>query len=328
MISVVIPVYNGEKILARCLNALESQTISRDQYEIIVVNDGSKDGTKKVAEGFNVTLLTQENQGPAAARNYGVKAAKGDVVLFIDADCAAVHNWIEVMSKPFSDPTIVGVKGTYKTTQKAIIARFVQTEYEEKYERMKKYTYIDFIDTYSAGFRKDVFLQYGGYDTSFPTATVEDQEFSFRLSKDGHKMLFLPQAIVYHLHQATLRGYMGRKYWIAYWKILVLKHHPEKFINDTHTPQVLKFQILLTYTLILSLPGVLFAKLLCIAPLSILTAFLLTTIPFVSFAWKRSKSVALISPALFFIRSICFCTGLITGIFKAILTRGSFQNSR
>lgn len=325
MISVIIPVYNGEKILARCLNALESQTVLRDQYEIIVVNDGSKDGTKKVADGFNVTLLSQENQGPAAARNYGVKAAKGDVVLFIDADCAAVPNWVEEMSKPFSDSAIVGVKGTYKTTQKSLIARFVQIEYEEKYERMKKYTYIDFIDTYSAGFRKNVFLQYGGYDTSFPTATVEDQEFSFRLSKDGHKMLFLPQAIVYHLHQATLRGYMRRKYWIAYWKILVLKHHPEKFISDTHTPQALKFQILLTYTLVLSLPGILFAKPLCIVPLSILALFLLTTIPFVSFAFKRSKSVSLISPALFFIRSICFCTGLITGMVKAILTRGSFS---
>ena len=69
--------------------------------------------------------------------------------IFIDADCAAVPNWVEEMSKPFSDPAIVGVKGTYKTTQKSLIACFVQIEYEEKYERMKKYTYIDFIDTYS-----------------------------------------------------------------------------------------------------------------------------------------------------------------------------------
>lgn len=325
MISVVIPVYNGEKILARCLNALASQTIPSDQYEIIVVNDGSKDDTRKVAEGFNVTLLSQENQGPAAARNHGVKVAQGDIVLFIDADCASAPNWIEVMTKPFSDPAIVGVKGTYKTTQKALIARFVQIEYEEKYERMKKYPYIDFIDTYSAGFRKNVFQKYGGYNTSFPTATVEDQEFSFRLAKDGHKMLFQPEAFVYHLHQSTLRGYMRRKYWIAYWKVLVLKHHPEKFINDTHTPQVLKFQILITYTLILSLPGILIAKPLCIVPLSILAAFLLTTIPFVSFAFKRSKIVSLVSPALFFIRSLCFCAGLTAGMVKTVLTRGAFS---
>lgn len=325
MISVIIPVYNGEKTLTRCLNSLESQTIPRDEYEIIVVNDGSKDDTRKVAEGFNVTVLSQENQGPAAARNLGVKMAQGDIVLFIDADCSAAPNWIEEMTKPFSNPDIVGVKGTYKTTQKALIARFVQIEYEEKYERMKKYTYIDFVDTYSAGFRKNVFQKYGGYNTSFPTATVEDQEFSFRLAKDGHMMLFQPEAFVYHLHQSTLKGYMRRKYWIAYWKVFVLKHHPEKIINDSHTPQVLKFQIFLTYTLILSLPSILIAKLFVIVSLSVLVAFLLTTIPFVSFAFKRSKSVSLISSALFFLRSLCFCAGLTAGMVKIVLIPSVFS---
>lgn len=325
MISVVIPVYNGEKILARCLNSLASQTVPRDQYEIVVVNDGSKDGTKTVVEGFNVTLLSQENQGPAAARNHGVNVARGDIVLFIDADCSAAPNWIEEMTKPFNDPTIIGVKGTYKTTQKALIARFVQIEYEEKYERMKKYPYIDFIDTYSAGFRKNVFQKYGGYNTSFPTATVEDQEFSFRLAKDGHKMLFQPDAFVYHLHQSTLWGYMRRKFWIAYWKILVLKYHPEKFISDSHTPQTLKFQIFLTYAFLFSIPSILVAKFFAIIPLSIFGIFFLTAIPFISFAFKRNKSASLISPVVFFLRSLCFCAGLTAGIIKTLFIQGIFS---
>ena len=157
MISVVVPVYNGEKTLARCLTSLQSQTIPIDKYEIVVVDDGSKDGTRKVAEGCGVTVISQKNQGPAAARNLGVKMAKGNIVLFIDVDCAAAPNWIEEMTKPFSNPDIVGIKGTYKTTQQDLLARFVQLEYEEKYERMKMFPYIDFIDTYSAGFRKDIF---------------------------------------------------------------------------------------------------------------------------------------------------------------------------
>ena len=65
------------------------QTIPRDKYEIIVVDDGSKDGTRKVAEGFNVNVISQKNRGPVAARNIGVKTAKGNIALFIDADCAA-----------------------------------------------------------------------------------------------------------------------------------------------------------------------------------------------------------------------------------------------
>lgn len=323
MVSVIIPVYNGEKTLARCLTSLRSQTVSRDMYEIIVVDDGSKDGTRRVAEGFDVTVVSQENQGPAAARNLGVKVAKGDIVLFIDADCAAVPDWIEEMTKPFSNPDIVGVKGTYKTTQKALIARFVQLEYEEKYERMKGFPYIDFIDTYSAGFRKDIFQKYGGFNTSFPTATVEDQEFSFRLAKNGHKMLFQPDATVYHTHQSTLKGYMRRKFWIAYWKVLVLKHHPEKFTNDTHTPQILKFQILLTYAFLLSLPisYFLFPIPYWLFPLSTLGTFFLTTIPFVVFAFNRSRYVSLISPVLFFLRAISFCAGLTIGAIKTLLLK-------
>jgi len=325
MISVIIPVYNGEKILARCLASLQSQTIPRDKYEIIVVDDGSKDGTRKVAEGFNVNVISQKNQGPAAARNIGVKTAKGNIALFIDADCAAAPNWIEEMTKPFSNPDIVGVKGTYKTAQKSLIARLVQIEYEEKYERMKRFPYIDFIDTYSAGFRKNIFQKYGGFNTSFPTATVEDQEFSFRLAKDGHKMLFQPDAFVYHLHQSTLWGYMRRKFWIAYWKILVLKYHPEKFISDSHTPQTLKFQIFLTYALLFSLPGILVAKFFAIIPLSILGTFFLTAIPFISFAFKRNKSASLISPVVFFLRSLCFCAGLTAGIIKTLFIQGIFS---
>ncbi|HLG31359.1 MAG TPA: glycosyltransferase [Candidatus Brocadiales bacterium] len=327
MVSIIIPVYNGEKTLARCLTSLQSQTISRDKYEIIVVDDGSKDGTRKVAEGFAVTVISQKNQGPAAARNLGVKMSKGDIVLFIDADCAAAPNWIEEMTKPFSNPDIVGVKGTYKTTQQDLLARFVQLEYEEKYERMKRFPYIDFIDTYSAGFRKDIFQKYGGFNTSFPTATVEDQEFSFRLAKDGHKMVFQPDAFVYHTHQSTLKGYMRRKFWIAYWKVLVLKHHPEKFTNDSHTPQALKFQILLTYAFLLSMPIPYWLLPIpyWLLPVSILGTFFLTTLPFIYFGFNRNRSISLISPVLFFLRSLSFCAGLTIGAIKTFLSN-SFQH--
>ena len=170
-----------------------------------------------------------------------------------------------------------------------------------------------------------MFQTYGGYNTSFPGATVEDQEFSFRLAKNGHKMLFQPDAFVYHTHQSTLKGYMRRKFLIAYWKVLVLKYHPEKFTNDTHTPQVLKFQILLTYALLLSLPGILITNRLLppipywLFPIATLGMFFLTTVPFISFAFKRSKGVSLISPVLFFLRSLSFCTGLVAGVIKTFL---------
>src|SRR3989304_5607183 len=197
-ISVIIPTFNSAKELTKCLESFKTQTLSNENFEVMVVDDGSNDGTKDAAAKTLERNSYQQNRGPAAARNNGANQAQGEIILFTDADCEPQPNWIEEMIKPLDNPQVVGVKGVYKTRQKELVARLVQIEYEHKYERMKKFKYIDFIDTYSAGYRKDIFLKYNGFDERYPKASVEDQEFSFRLSHDGHKMVFNPDAVVYH----------------------------------------------------------------------------------------------------------------------------------
>ena len=96
VISVVIPVYNVEKYLSHCLNSLEQQGNIKELVEIIIVNDGSKDNSIDIAEAFVqgksllCTLLNQQNKGLSAARNAGLKAARGEYVWFVDSD-----DWIE-----------------------------------------------------------------------------------------------------------------------------------------------------------------------------------------------------------------------------------------
>ncbi len=83
MVSVVIPVYNGERFLAGAIECVRGQDMP---VEIIVVNDGSTDGTARIAAGFDVQYIEQKNAGPAAARNCGIQAARGEFVAFLDAD--------------------------------------------------------------------------------------------------------------------------------------------------------------------------------------------------------------------------------------------------
>ncbi|MEK7332593.1 MAG: glycosyltransferase, partial [Nitrospirota bacterium] len=268
--------------------------------------------------------IKQANAGPAAARNKGAAAAKGEIILFTDSDCVPEGNWIKEMVNPFKDNRdVVGVKGRYRTKQREATARFVQFEYEDKYRYMQKDKYIDFIDTYSAGFKREIFLEMRGYDTEFPVACAEDVELSFRLSKKGYKMIFNPNAVVYHIHPARLKDYLRKKYKFAYWRIVAVKKNPGKIIKDSHTPQIMKLQVLFP-------PAVLGSALLAIAYNSLMYfsllcffVFILTTIPFTIRTGKKDLMVGLISPVFLFLRSLSQFLGICGGI--TYIFKGSFS---
>ncbi len=323
-ISVIIPVYNGGDKLQRCISALKRQKTSRP-YELIIVDDGSTDGgLQKVKEdGFKV--FRQANQGPAAARNLGVANANGKMVLFTDADCEPTEDWIEQMVRHLEDRKISAVKGSYLTKQKQTVARFVQIEYESKYERMKKDRYIDFIDTYSAGFKIEDFRRVGKYDTRFPTASVEDQEFSFRMWGQGYRMVFNPEAKVYHAHSSTLWNYAKKKFRIGFWKALVLKRHPKKIARDSHTPQSLKLEMVFATLLLISLLASLLKDAFLVGALVSLIGFLVTSLPFVLGAFRKDPLIALVSPFLLLVRALSLSLGLMVGVWKFYVLRGEVK---
>jgi glycosyltransferase involved in cell wall biosynthesis len=310
--SVIVPVYNGARTLGACLRALDAQTVQKDSYEIIVVDDGSTDGSAAVATQHGVTIIRQENAGPAAARNEGVRRAGGQILLFTDADCEPRADWIEQMLSPFEDPTVTGAKGIYDTRQRAVVARFTQAEYEEKYDRLARLPQIDFVDTYAAAYRRDVFMAHGGFDEGF--RLDEDQEFSFRLAQAGCKLVFVPQALVYHQHPDTLWKYARRKAGLGYWKVQVHGRHPAKAIRDSYTPETQKVQLIL-----LPLGGVLVAAaLLGLAPwlLAALAAGvgLLSTVPLMRKAARLGWAVVLATPALALVRALALDIGVLWGL--------------
>lgn len=316
-ISIIIPTFNGAARIANCLEALLPQIADRDA-EILVVNDGSTDNTAEVVGRYpSVRLITQANAGPAAARNHGARESKGSVILFTDDDCVPMPDWLSAMIEPFKDPELVAVKGVYRTKQTSVVARFVQIEYEDRYRIMARHPSIDFIDTYSAGFRKDKFLEMNGYDTSFPVACAEDAELSYRMSARGWKMKFIPEAIVYHTHPENLRPYLKKKYKFAFWRVLALRKNPSKSVRDSHTPQLMKLQLLFIPALLMTLfhDGVAQARF----PWSIavLIAFFLSTLPFTSRAFEADPLVGVFSPPLLATRSCAQLLGVIAGMIRA-----------
>ena len=315
--SIIIPTFNGAARIGNCLDSLVKQAAGRN-VEILVVDDGSTDNTPNVVRGYStVRLITQANAGPASARNRGAMEARGKILLFTDDDCVPMPDWLEAMLGPFKDPEVVGAKGVYRTHQRSLAARFVQIEYEDKYRLMAGLPSIDFIDTYSAAFRRDRFLEMTGYDTSFPVACAEDIELSYRMSARGWKMKFVPAAIVYHTHPDTLSRYLKKKYKFAFWRMLAVRKNPSKGVKDSHTPQIMKVQLLFAPALLLAVVFDLTARPAVPASGLVLLSFLLTTLPFTLRAIRKDAIIGILSPLLLAARACAQVLGVAAGFLYA-----------
>jgi glycosyltransferase involved in cell wall biosynthesis len=310
--SVIVPVYNGAQTLRACLEALSRQTVGPDAYEVIVVDDGSTDGSAEIAVDHGVMVISQDHAGPASARNRGAQRARGRLLLFTDADCEPLPGWIEQMMTPFTDPDVVGVKGVYCTQQGSLVARFTQAEYEEKYDRLMREAQIDFIDTYAAAYRRDVFLALGGFNPGL--LRDQDQELSFRVAKAGHKLVFAPKAVVYHQHPGTVWRYAWRKAQIGRWKVRVHALHPTKAFRDSYTPWTQKTQLMLLPLVAVASIMARLGLLSWIAAAILSATGLMTTIPLMVKARGQGWQVVTVTPVLTLVRAIALELGILWGM--------------
>jgi cellulose synthase/poly-beta-1,6-N-acetylglucosamine synthase-like glycosyltransferase len=326
-VSIVVPAYNAAATMQECLRALNDQTWPRDRYEVIVVDDGSTDATNTIARQGADQVLRQANSGAAVARNAGIAQSHGAIVLFTDADCAPARDWIEKMLAPLASPEIAGSKGVYRTRQTNLVARFIQVEYEDRYDHTARKEYVDFIDTYAAGYRRTALEHVGGFSMRFPNASNEDQELSFRITEAGYRMKFSPGAVVYHHHPESWRRYALRKFKIGYWKALVIHLHPQRTWRDSHTPDDLKAQMILTAVSLLLLVGSRWHRNLAVAAVLALLLFVVTAFSFVIKAWRRDRLVAAVCLPALYLRAWSLGLGLVAGKLSQWSGRGALARA-
>lgn len=201
--SVVIPTYNRKPILEKCLRALESQDDDHAiaAYEVIVVDDGSTDGTvlwlKAQAKEFpHVRLFSQSHQGPAAARNLGVERAKGDFIVFIDSDLVVTDSFLRAHANAL-------VKGGADSNRIFTYGRVINT-CNFDFPTSESYKLTDFSAAFFAtgnvAIARHWLIEAGLFDTCFKQYGWEDLELGVRLKKLGLRLIKCPDAVGYHWH--------------------------------------------------------------------------------------------------------------------------------
>jgi glycosyltransferase involved in cell wall biosynthesis len=120
MISVIVPSYNEEANIARCLESLGNQTIPRNEYEIIVVDGNSKDRTREIAERYADLVFIQTSKKVGGARNDGVMRSRGEIIATTDADCIIPPDWLAIIREDFSKGDIVQLYGSVDPIEKGI----------------------------------------------------------------------------------------------------------------------------------------------------------------------------------------------------------------
>jgi glycosyltransferase involved in cell wall biosynthesis len=235
-ISVIVPVYNGAKTITRLLESLTAQRIDRDCFEIVVVDNGSSDATVARVKPFPVRLLHERSiQSSYAARNCGIRAARGTILAFTDADCIAHPDWLSALCRPFeqlrigaSAGAIIAARPTTLVQRYCARKRWYELALTQRPfftpktrgERLcRRIPWLDYRSglslpplanppTANVAYRRAVFEQIGLFDPELRSGGDLDLAWRMQLETTWH-VAVAPDAIIEHQHRRDLRGLLA-----------------------------------------------------------------------------------------------------------------------
>jgi GT2 family glycosyltransferase len=203
-VTVVIPTYERPQALGRCLTSLSAQDYPHDRFEVIVVNDGGATSLAEVVDAHrkqvDVALVAVPHGGPAAARNRGAAAGRGEILAFIDDDCTADGRWISMIVAALCEHPPAAIGGQVANgvlTNPYARASHTLLAFLYRYYHVNQQGLLPFFTTNNLAVRADVFAQVGGFDVAFPFAS-EDREWCDRCRSVGYPLVYAQRAVVHH----------------------------------------------------------------------------------------------------------------------------------
>lgn len=217
-LSIIVPTYNRKEIFKRSLLSLVEQDYPEDRYEVIVVDDGSSDGTAEMVNDLveryrNLRYIQQHRKGPACARNSGIRQANGEIIGFTDDDCILDKDWIRLMVESHKrNPEIITVGGLteapYKRPNIMVSQSLSNGAIQISLNGRKE---VIFFPTCNVTFKRRIFDKYR-FNEEFLSPGGEDLEFFWRLFKGGHRFIWDKDIRVTHYRDDTLSSFIRQAY--------------------------------------------------------------------------------------------------------------------
>jgi GT2 family glycosyltransferase len=217
-LSVVIPTRDRREHLLRCLRAIAAADRPVGGAEVIVVDDGGGSLAERelatAAGDVTVRLVEQPGAGPAAARNRGAAVAGGRILAFTDDDCEPADRWLVALVERLEREPDVIVAGRAESLHPAndwaATSQLLTDHLHRWYNRDPESG--SFVTSNNLALTAQTFAAVGGFDASFPTAAAEDREFAERALRAGHRLVYVPGAVVGHRHRLTARSFVRQHY--------------------------------------------------------------------------------------------------------------------
>ncbi|SHJ61539.1 Glycosyltransferase, GT2 family [Rubritalea squalenifaciens DSM 18772] len=227
-ISVIICVYNGEERIGAALESLRQ--VDYPDYEVIVVDDGSTDGTLEVVRSFDFVKLVQANHGGlSVARNAGAAAATGEILAYTDDDCEVDRGWLHWLARGYAEHGWDALGGPNIPPEPAFEDEAVVASAPGAPSHvMLSDELAEHIPGCNLTVRKAVFEALGGFRAAYLVAG-DDVDFCWRLEEGGYKIGFEGAAFVWHRRRTTFYRYLKQQWGYGKAEAILKRDHPERF---------------------------------------------------------------------------------------------------